>query len=115
MTTITDYGTVEFEGKKYVLDQDAYLSDTGVYRAAATCDGRDYLVEWHTTEWWDKTEKCWAIGEEKQRLAEHDEELSSCQEEELAELIAEGYDPAYCPDDESDACDWDNPSRVIEV
>jgi len=80
------FGTVEFEGKKLYLIQQAYADqkyDYIVYRATAIDeDGNDYLVEWNTVEGWEDHK----IGED-----------GFC--------IVDGCN-GWC-EDESNACDWD--------
>lgn len=53
----SQFGTVEFEGKKLFLIQQAYcfesFDDYDLYRATAIDqDGNDYKVEWTTVDGW---------------------------------------------------------------
>lgn len=79
-------GTVEFEGKKLYLIQQAYANqkyDYIVYRATAIDDeGNDYQVEWDTVEGWEDHK----VGED-----------GFC--------AVEGCN-GFC-EDESNACNWD--------
>lgn len=99
---MTNYGTVTYEGKEYILIQQAYIMGVGieewsneeVYYLANAIDskGNEYEVEWELNE---DTKK--AYNEiERQREAE--------------EL------PNYSlVEDESTACDWDRPVDVREI
>ena len=93
---------VNYAGHTYTLQQDAYADNYGTdgavryYAHATDNDGNDYTVRWNTTPEWDEAQ------------AE-------------AERIAKQYEPSTAPsyeypallDDESNACDWDNPVDVI--
>lgn len=52
------YGSVEFEGKQYILTQDAYLHgthDQPYYRAhAIDATGNEYYVLWSVVDGWDQ-------------------------------------------------------------
>lgn len=94
-----NFGTVNFKGKTYTLMQSAYVENyrggVAYFAAAKDADGNDYTVRWNTTPEWDEAQ------------AE-------------AERIAKQYEPSTAPsyeypallDDESNACDWDNPADV---
>lgn len=101
---VTDFGTVDFEGKTYTLTQEAYVDNYGTrggvryYAYAADAEGNEYLVAWDTTPEWDAAQ------------AE-------------ADAISQEYAPASAPlglypsllDDESDACDWTRPVEVTAI
>lgn len=66
---MSDYGTVEYNGKTLTLTQDAYLDhdrhnlQLPVYRAHAVDeDGNDYRVQWHVVDGWqemdDESDRC---------------------------------------------------------
>ena len=99
-----DNGTVEHEGKTIYLIQQAYADGIGEdihYDASGVdIDGNVYHVRWETTEAWDN-----AVAEYAAERRDYDE------------AHAQGRSTEYpeCPtllDDESNACDWDNPSSV---
>ena len=112
-----NYGTVDFKGETYTLLCDAWINSNGdgktyTYIAKAELDEKEYLVSWETTEKWDKAEK----------LKEFEEKLSSCDKDlypreyeylqsEIKELEDEGIE-SYYAEDESNACDWENPISV---
>lgn len=84
-----DYGTVNYNGKTYTLEQDAYCSDSGeTYQASATHpdypDATIYVI-------WDNLH----AG----HICDGD---GNC--------VIDGCN-GEC-EDESNACDWDNPSAV---
>ena len=86
-----NYGTVEFKGTIYALTQDAYCDNYGTdgavryYASAVDASGNKYLVAWETTQAWN----------EAQELYKQTNEVSGFIE------------------DESNACDWDNPIEVV--
>ena len=86
--TQSDYGKVEFEGKTYVLQQDAYICGdvndrTAYYEASAICeeDGEEYMVYMVYWDILESTYEYWADG----------------------------------GDDEGDACDWGHPASVKQL
>ena len=94
------YGTVDFEGKRYYLTQDAYPDNYGTdgdvryYARAIDIEGDIYMVAWDTTGEWDEAQA------EAQRL-------------QAAGDPCDDY-PAIL-DDESNACDWDHPVDVKAI
>jgi hypothetical protein len=90
---MTDYGTVNFNGKTLTLTQGAYCDNYGTqgnvryYASAVDADGNKYIVAWDTTEQWQQWQK---------EYANHDND----------------YDYIAGLEDESNACDWDNPIEV---
>ena len=102
-------GTVQHNGKTLYLTQQAYVNNEGTdggvcYNAHAIDeDDNEYYIAWATTKTWDDN------GIRYNELTDRygDEGLT---DEELAEL---GNLEAYF-NDESDACDWDNPSEIEE-
>ena len=95
MTTFNDaaseFGTVEHNGVELALTQQAYVNGTDgavrYYAAAIDTDGNDYRVEWDTTARWDAAEAAYKT------------------------------DPANndAPEDESLACDWNNPVEITAL
>ena len=63
----TEFGTVEHNGEKLWLTQQAYVTYGGTYQAAAIdSEGNDYTVTWDTVEGWeqceDESEACdWSV------------------------------------------------------
>ncbi len=83
-----DHGAVTFNGIEIDLTQEAYCNNAGQYLAAGKDDaGNTYLVEWETTKAWDD-----------------------------AQEAARNGDCSAWAEDESNACDWDDPIdvRLIE-
>jgi hypothetical protein len=85
--------TVNFKGKVFTLTQDAYADNYGTdgevryYASAVDSDGNVYRAIWETTEEWNEAEAAYkATGE------------------------VNGY-----IEDESNACDWENPIDVMEI
>lgn len=86
MTTTVDHGDISITCR-----DDAHLDREGQYRAYGVGDdGNSYIIDWSTTTAWDA-----ANAEAKANRANGD------------------YDsyPSLL-DDESHACDWDNPSNI---
>lgn len=121
-----DHGTVNYEGKTYRLTQDAFVNNVGTsgeyaYYAHAIDDkGDEYLVTWTQTEEFRKVDAdyCLAmslVDERNHRPLYKDEQA------EYDRLVDEGYivnNTPYPPsllDDETLACDWDNPIDVRPV
>ena len=93
---MTNYGTVTHNGKEYTLTQQAYIvgSNEDPYYIANATDskGNEYEVEWE--------------------LNEHTRKMYN----EIERQIEAGGAPNYSlVEDESDACDWDNPIDVREI
>ena len=130
MKTITEnekeYGSVTYKGIEYILTQQAYVGNYGTdggvrYYASGInpATGDRVIVAWDTTPEWDKLcEDCNRYDSISQSIGnihyQSEDELAKL-ESELAELKAE-YDGSV-PDidllnDESDACNWDNPVDV---
>ena len=91
-----NYGTVTYKGKEYMLTQQAYITGTNeepYYLAnAIDSEGNEYEVEWYlnkdTKEAYDEIER----------------------QRELGEV------PNYSlVEDESNACDWDNPTEIRKI
>ena len=83
--------TLKFGAVTISWDGDAYLHSEGLYRAQGLGDdGQDYVIEWSTTSAWDAANA------------------------EAATNRADGDYDSYPSllDDESNACDWDNPSTI---
>ena len=108
------FGTVTFNGKEFNLTQDAYVVNYGTegevrYEASAVdTDGNNYLVIWETTEEYNKSQRLHNL--------EDAFEAGKLDEEEIEEIeeLQEEYDSGYC-EDESNACDWENPIEVKEA
>lgn len=91
-----NYGTITYKGKEYTLMQQPYIAGINEepYYLANAIDnkGNEYEVEWelneYTREMYDETER----------------------QRELGEI------PNYSlVEDESNACDWDNPVCVTQI
>ena len=88
-----NYGTVTFEGKVYTLTEQAEAANYGTdgevryYANAVDADGERYKVAWETTEAWNEATEDYKTTGEVNGLIE----------------------------DESNACDWDNPVDVREI
>lgn len=86
---LRDFGTVAHDGKTLILTEQAYMDNYGTngavryYAHAVDYDGNIYRIAWDTTAAWD--DEC-----EKAKNGEYS-----------------GY-----LDDESNACDWDNPAEI---
>jgi len=119
----TDYGTVEHEGKTYHLAQVAYMDNVGTdgdvayYAFAVDDEGNGYTVIWDTTDAWDKGSADYnlalALIEDAKHHPLDDEETAEYKRLTDEGFIADGI--PYCPgliEDESNACDWDNPIAV---
>ena len=84
------HGTVNHNGAELELTQEAYCSNWGEYRATAKdAEGNEYEVIWSTTQAWD--------DEQAAFKADPENYVSS---------IA---------DDESNACDWENPIEIRSI
>lgn len=87
------FGTVEHEGKTLTLTQQAYCDNVGAgdqvayFARAVDAEGNVYKVKWDTTFDWDEAEAAFKA------------------------------DPLNAPpnEDESLACDWDNPAAIVRV
>lgn len=94
---MTDYGTVTYEGKEYILTQQPYImgrinEDPCYLASAIDSEGNEYEVEWELNK---ETKEAY-IEIERQRKA--------------------GEIPNYSlVEDESTACDWDNPIEIMEI
>jgi RecJ-like exonuclease len=96
-----NFGKATFNGIEYVLQQDAYVDNYGTdgeiryYAAAKDAQGNEYMVTWGTSEDWNNASEEW-------------------------KNICKEYEPKSAPEyecpailqDESNACDWDNPINV---
>ena len=83
-----EWGTVQSEHGILALTQQAYVSDTGMHYLALAMDpfGNRYRVTWETTPEWDEAKE---------------------------EYLSTG--DVGILDDESNACDWTHPRRVIRI
>lgn len=101
-------GEVVFKGKKYALIQSAYVDNYGMdggvryYAHAIDKIGKKYKVAWDTTAEWNKHQG----GHEEQDASGY-------------KVIGPVAHPdkmtcGFC-EDESNACDWDNPISVESV
>jgi len=113
-----DYGTVNYEGKTYKMNQDAYPENYGTdgeiryYATAIGPDGAEYNITWETTKGWDKANAEAKRVEEllaEQKLGY----LNEAEETELATLL-DSPNTSWL-DDESNACDWDRPIDVQRI
>ena len=110
---------VKFQGKTYTLTQEAEATNYGTYGevrycAVATDDkGNQYEVIWETKELWDLAVELAKLEAQKESMEQHNEQLNSEEAQRLAEL-SEQVNSSYC-EDESNACDWDNPIEVKEI
>lgn len=94
---MTDYGTVTYEGKEYSLKQQPFIAgrvnaDPYYLSSAIDSEGNEYAVVWelneHTKEAYSEIEKQRELGET----------------------------PNYSlVEDESTACDWDNPIDIGRI
>ena len=113
-----DFGTVEVEGKTYWLTQMAYMNNYGTdgavryYANAIDEDENEYKVAWDTTQTWDDMNKMYLL-----EMNEADDNLSEEDTEQLEELRRkyEGYDALGYVEDETNACEWDEPVEVEEI
>ena len=104
------YGIVEFGGKTYILTQQAYCDSFGTdgdvrYYAHAVAkankDNNEYKVIWDTTAEWDKHQR----GGDKHPCETDDNGRDTYPNDETC---------SFC-EDESNACDWDDPNDVVIV
>lgn len=108
----TQFGTLKFRGTEYTLTQQAYVSNYGTngvvryYASAVDITGKEYEVTWETTLEYDEAQELCTL-ENNSFLTEEDEER-------MQELIEKGVHSAYF-EDESNACDWDDPASVKEI
>lgn len=112
-----DYGTVDFEGATYKITTDAVADNYGtdgeiVYKARAEDnDGNEYQVYWPTLETWDKAQERLEVEALLRQARRDREEMDiAVLEDRLAELSE--YDGG---EDESEACDWENPFKVVAL
>jgi len=112
-----DYGTVDYEGKTLTLTQMAYADNYGTngevryYAHAEDEEGNTFKVVWETTLEWDEAGELFnlELKQEQQPESFDDED-----QERMDELEAKGVQ-SYLIQDESDACDWENPVEITEV
>lgn len=94
---ITDFGTVNYQGKILTLTQQAYADNYGTnggvryYAHAVDADGNEYIVAWDTTGEWDT----------QREIYKRDGDSTD-----------EGARALAYVEDESNACDWDSPANV---
>lgn len=111
------YGAVEFEGKKYILTDQAYPDNYGTngevrYRANAIGEaGSEFYVVWQTTQQWD--DACELANLESRETGDNARwnPLSEEERERLEDLQKIVHTDC---EDESNACDWDSPIAVQE-
>ena len=103
-----DYGTVSFEGKELPVTQAAYVSNDGTeyYSTAEDSEGKEYLVTWETTNEWNLSVELYDLELRGKDIYEDDIER-------LEEL--RNMDGLVDVEDESNACDWDNPVSVAAI
>ena len=120
MRITKNYGTVNYEGIEYILNQnpykDNYMDGVAFFAHAVKCednkvdleldDADDYMVRWDTTEAYDKNDEMYNKASYLRSEASH-RDLTGQEQKELDE--AEQYP---CNDDDGDACDWDNPASI---
>lgn len=91
--------TIKYDGKQYTITQDAYIDGTNetiLYRAhGVDADGNAVRVTWGVTEQWQTDEDLLRDGNDDSGIVQDDHKDA------LARL-----------NDESNACDWDNPIAV---
>jgi len=108
---------VKFED--LTLLQDAYINNYGTNGGVRYCavakddDGNEYEVIWDTTPAWDMACELAKLEAWKEQCEDHNDDFSEEDAERLAEL-SEKVNSSLC-DDESNACDWDNPTEINEI
>jgi len=117
------FGSIDFEGKKYFLTEIAYVNNYGTngevryYADAIDAEGKEYRITWETSEEYDKACELMhletSLTDFRGCLDEGEELRKKEIEERIAELEAEDVRSFYC-EDESNACDWDYPMSVEE-
>jgi len=112
-------GTVQHNRKTLYLLQQAYVNNKGThgdvcYNANAIDeDGNEYYITWDTTKTWDAlTEGANMIEAIHQK--ENNSEDCLSEKHRLDQIVEKYGDPEIYNFDESDACDWDNPSEIEE-
>ena len=122
------YGHTNFEENKIAYIEDAYITniaigfDTDVIYEANAIDntGKLYKVIWETTEEFNKSSELHALIEELKVLNGYKSfddgiEIEIAELESKIELMEkEGWSSDIC-EDESNACDWDNPSSIVKI
>lgn len=93
-----DFGTVNFEGKEFKVTQQAYVNNDGTeyYATAADKIGNKFLITWETTEKWNLSVELYGL-----ELRSKDLDVN--------------MDGLVDVEDESNACDWDNPASVAAI
>lgn len=108
------YGTVNFQGRKYWLTNQAQADNYGTngdvryYASAVDRGGKTYRVAWDTTEKWRAAQEQFAL---RMKLEYPASETEQTQNEYNAHVDNHG-DLSYYSDDEANACDWDKPTTV---
>lgn len=106
-------GSVSFEGKKYIITDQAYCDNYGTdgevrYYAHAIDEdntGNSYKVTWQTTLKWDRSCELARMEE----AANYSNDFTAAEDERFLEL----KEMTLCDiEDESNACDWDSPINV---
>ena len=117
---MSNYGTVDFKGETYTLLCDAWIDNYGSngdyrYYAKAELNGKKYLVAWDTTKEWDDATKLYGLIEKRDNCdkANYQNEWERLTEE-IIELEEKGVNPLIA-EDQSNACDWENPISVEEI
>jgi len=114
------HGTVQHNGRKYWLTQDAYVDNYGTdggvryYASAVDRKGREYKIAWDTSAAWDALSEgvnlIQKINDGSREYADQTED-----QKRLDEIIKKYGDPETYSFDESEACDWDNPVEVVAL
>ncbi len=111
-----EFGTVSHNGIELAISQVAYCDNYGTdgevryYASAEDQEGNEYQVAWDTTAKWDEAGELYNLElKQEQRPESFDDE----DQERMDELMADGVH-SYLIEDESNACDWDNPVSIEE-
>ena len=94
---MTNYGTITYKGKEYILTQQPYImgminGDPCYLASAIDSEGNEYEVEWELNE---ETREAYIEIERQREL---------------------GETPNYSlVEDASTACDWDSPIEIMKV
>lgn len=113
-----EFGTANFKSKKYILAEQAYADNYGrneevrYYAKAFDTDENEYKVTWITTEKWNLANELYQLEQKLNLLPETHEEWTEEEQkrlEELQNMVLVNIE------DESNACDWDNPLKIEEI
>lgn len=118
------YGSVEFKGKKYILIDDAEVTNYGTdgevryYAYAKDEDGKDCKVTWETKEDYDLSCELLGLENRLESIGTPNQQSEEIEVEEIEarikELENQDVRSHYC-EDGSNACDWDYPISVEEI